>query len=257
MPSFRPAKPASADPVDRRFARQLTQWLDAGGPSPEAFAVSGVTADALPSTSSLTFTDAWALSRARDQAIAAVRKHAKGKDLGQISDLLRAEYDRRGIDIDPSNVAVAAELLQLEQLPFGRIRAAARAADADLIGGDLTRIISNDHGNDPSLCVCPNAQATPSPQVGDDSARSKWINASLDGSPRPLTMRIVDEAYPSTLMYGSLAKTTPVDRSSRSYRCAACWHGSRRRCRCVRVRVKERRAPRRRPFRNRHPYPAR
>lgn len=85
-----------------------------------------------------------AKSKAKDEAHDAARAQSKGKTLDQLKELVAAEYSARGIDIAPSVVAFNAEMLQVEQQPFGRARSALKAIRMVKSGGaDMIRLIKN------------------------------------------------------------------------------------------------------------------
>lgn len=129
-----PSSSADDEPIDRedrRFIRQLTRWLDAGGPAapPIAETLAQLPREpAPPRWASLR--SSWAATRAkdkqRDDAIDAVRKRAAGKSSADIIEMLTAQYAQRNLDARFTVLAMVADTMQLEQAlkrtPFARLR---------------------------------------------------------------------------------------------------------------------------------------
>ena len=86
--------------------------------------------------------NARAESKAKKQALDAARAKSKGKSIGQLRELIIAEYGARGIELAPSVVDVTAEMLQVDQQPFGRARSALTAIRMLTSGGvDAIRLL--------------------------------------------------------------------------------------------------------------------
>jgi hypothetical protein len=114
-------------PEDRRFIRQLTRWLDAGGPTAPPIAETLAKLPSAPRPPRISWSEAQAEVKSKSAATDAVRAQSAGKSLTQLQELLAAEYARRGLQIAPSVIAGNAEMLELERQPFGRIRSVLRA----------------------------------------------------------------------------------------------------------------------------------
>ena len=133
---------------DQRFIRQLTRWLDAGGPT---LAPLTDTLALLPPTPrpplpsfSAAFSTARAHSAARNAALEAARARAPGASLDQLKDIVAAEHTRRGLDIAASDIALNADMLRLEQQPFGRARTVLRGLSMlSTVGADVLRLITH------------------------------------------------------------------------------------------------------------------
>ena len=133
---------------DQRFIRQLTRWLDAGGPTPvpltDTLALLPPTPrPSLPSFSAA-FSTARAHSAARNAALDAARARAPGASLDQLKDIVAAEHTRRGLEIAASDIALNADMLLLEQQPFGRARTVLRGfCMLTSVGADVLRLITH------------------------------------------------------------------------------------------------------------------
>lgn len=74
-----------------------------------------------------------------------MRAKSRDKSLDQLKDLITAEYGARGIEIAPSEVDFNAEMLQVEQQPFGRARTALKAIRTLKYSGEgMIRLIKLD-----------------------------------------------------------------------------------------------------------------
>jgi hypothetical protein len=130
--------------ADRRFIRQLTRWLDAGGPPilPVADTLAKLPAEPRPPRQS--FSDAREKSRLGGEAVDAARAQAAGKSVEQLTELVASEHARRNLEIAPSSVATLAGLLHNERKPFGRTRSTLRGLGmVKAIGGDIVRTLKN------------------------------------------------------------------------------------------------------------------
>ena len=116
-----------AGPADRRFVRQLTRWLERGGPqAPPVEETLGVLASPPPDRwpRGQILATARASTRVQKEARQATRAQSKGKGLEQLKALVVTEYGARGIELPSIEAAWYAEMLQIEQRPFGRVRSA-------------------------------------------------------------------------------------------------------------------------------------
>lgn len=112
----------------RRFARQLTRWLDASG----ELAVPTTPAEWRPSLSSLksipapSFAEAFekgrSESRARKEAIDAVRAVSRDKTRDEIKTLLERELDRQDLTTEPLLVERQVDIVMADREPFGKTR---------------------------------------------------------------------------------------------------------------------------------------
>lgn len=106
----------------QRFARQLTRWLDAGDPPPPPIEATLRRLPPPPEPQRPSWSRTRQESRDQEAARDAVRAVARGKTREQIGELLTTEYAARGLDVAPSVIAYAAEAMELEQQPLGRLR---------------------------------------------------------------------------------------------------------------------------------------
>lgn len=109
----------------RRFARQLRLWADAGAPPPPPLASWPSDAFELPwrDRARTGPRERRAERNATRAALNAVRRLARGKSRSELVALLTAEYARRGLDVSPAATVMQAGMLELEQRPFGKVRA--------------------------------------------------------------------------------------------------------------------------------------
>jgi hypothetical protein len=183
------------DRNDRRFIRQLTRWLDAGGP------VAPPVEDTLAQLSQPTrpprplhpsWSDARAKTKASKEALDAARTQSKGKSLDQLQELVAAEYDVRGIDIAPSSLGLTAEMLQLKQQPFGRARSALKTVKMlRSMGGDMIRLIKISSQDDPEWLQPPGRASYPMrtelglyTPIELDAAAHDWLERVRAEAPR-------------------------------------------------------------------------
>ena len=178
------------DGEDRRFIRQLTRWLDAGGPPAPPVAETLARLPRAPRPPRLSWSDARARTKARKDAIDAARSQSPGKNLDQLRELVSVEYARRNSDAAPSTVALDAEMLQLEQQSFGRARSALKAIRMLTTGGaDAIRLIRNATQHDPDWLRPPDRASYPVP-----TSRDRYVSVELDAATRDWLARIATEA---------------------------------------------------------------
>ena len=178
--------------VDARFARQLTRWLDSGGPVPppveDTLAV--LPRQARPPRPS--WSDARAESKAKKDAMDAARAESKGKSLDQLRKLITAEYRARGLEPAPSVVDFHAEMLQIEQQPFGRARSALTAIRLlTASGAAAIRLLKHGSDPDPEWLRPPDRAAYPLIADRDrylaidlDVTAHDWLERVRAGAPR-------------------------------------------------------------------------
>lgn len=137
--------PEAASPADRRFVRQLVRRLDQclppAPPVEQTLAVTVPGREPPPERGTLWAT-ARANSRAKKAAYRAARHRAGGRTHDQIKSLIGAEFQARGVRLDPSEVALRASMIARRRRPLGLVRAAV-AATATATGSvrDLIRFI--------------------------------------------------------------------------------------------------------------------
>jgi hypothetical protein len=105
-------------PDDRRFIRQLTRWLDAGGPTAPPIAETLAELPSAPRPPRPSWSETHAEVKSKSAALDAVRAQSAGTSLAQLQELLAAEYARRGLQIAPSAIAVNAEACAHRQFRF-------------------------------------------------------------------------------------------------------------------------------------------
>lgn len=119
---------------DRRLARQLRLWADAGAPTPpelDKWPPNAFDAGLIEVDEGSTWSRARARSRAEREAQEAVRKAlrtppADSSDTApaaqQVAHMLRREYGQRDVPLSPGRALQQAEFLLLEREPLGRWR---------------------------------------------------------------------------------------------------------------------------------------
>jgi hypothetical protein len=152
-----------------RFIRQLTRWLDAGGPPipPIADTLARLPAVTDPPRPRVSWSDAREKSRLQREAIDAVRAQADGKSSDELVRVLTTEYGRRNLEITPSTVDSLTALLQNERKPFGRARSTLRALRMLKAGGtDVVRAIRNRSDPTPDWLQPPERASYPVHLIG-------------------------------------------------------------------------------------------
>jgi hypothetical protein len=179
-------------PDDRRFIRQLTRWLDAGGPTAPPIAETLARLPSAPRPPRLRWSEVKAQVTSKSAALDAVRAQSAGKSLTQLQELLAAEYDRRGLQIAPSVITVNAKALELERQPFGRTRSALRAlrmVKSSAVDG--IRLLKHDTA-DPPWLQPPDRASYPVPTtdrftaVDVEPAAQAWLTRVWNEAPRRL-----------------------------------------------------------------------
>jgi len=118
--------PDSDTDSDRRFARQVRRWLDAGSPPPPPLeATLAVLPDPFRRPQPDRAGDR-ARASAKREADEAVRRSQPGATEDQLRAALVDEYARRGLPSSDWETTLAAELLHLRTRPLGRARAGLR-----------------------------------------------------------------------------------------------------------------------------------
>jgi hypothetical protein len=132
-------------PAGRRFARRLTHWLDTGGTVPDEH-------DAGPywlrwdgrTRERPSFAEAWRKSRARKEAIDAVRQTKHGKTRAQLRAQLEAELTRRGLDRDAIRIELQIDEIEHPPTPLDRARGALRGVESLIAFGRSIKDIFDD-----------------------------------------------------------------------------------------------------------------
>lgn len=176
------AYPSSAahepiDREDRRFIRQLTRWLDAGGPAapPIAETLAQLPLEPVPPRPAglrSSVAAAKARGKSRDDAVEAVRSRTAGKSVDEIIDILAAEYAQRNLDARFTDLAVVADTMRLEQdlthTPFGRLRFTLAVLGAGKTSiGDVVRALRLTTADVPAWLQPPERAAYPLSDEGD------------------------------------------------------------------------------------------
>lgn len=143
---------------DRRFVRQLTRWLDAGHTAVPPLAETLRRLPPPPPKRS--WSRARQDSRERAAARDAVRAVARGKTREQIGDLLAAEYAARGLDIAQSTLVFGAEMIELEQRPFGKLRGFVRGLQLLRNAGSAAAASGGNHAATDPEWMRPSPRAT-------------------------------------------------------------------------------------------------
>jgi hypothetical protein len=116
----------------RRFARQLTLWMDAGGvlPDPPTGPVRPTPGWSQPRPS---LRDAQRKSRARREAFDAVRDRSAGKTRDELRVMLKEEYERRDVEFSQLMIETSIDAIEQRQTPLGtftaRVQGVALAAN--------------------------------------------------------------------------------------------------------------------------------
>ena len=178
------------DRADGRFIRQLTRWLDAGGTAAPPVEETLAQLTRRPRPTRPSWANAQAKSRANRAALDAARAQSKGKTLTELKDLLATEYSTRGIDVAPSTVDFNAQMLEIEQLPFGRARSALKAIRMLAAGGrDAVHLLKQTSADDPEWLQPPRRAAYP---VRAD--RNRYASIELDPAAGDWLERVRTEA---------------------------------------------------------------
>jgi hypothetical protein len=125
-----PGRSQSALAHHRRFQRQLTRWVDHDGTlqvptSPAQWPPDWwETSRQVEQSSGFLqfFVEQWPESRARTEAVNAVRAVSAGKTQNELRALLRDELDKRGVSMEPVSFEQKIDALMTEREPFGRAR---------------------------------------------------------------------------------------------------------------------------------------
>jgi hypothetical protein len=202
----------------RRFVRQLTLWMDAGGVLPDP-----PTGPIRPSVDwsereSPSFSDVRRKARARREAFDVVRHQAAGRTNDEIRVMLQAEYDRRGVPYTPLSIEVGVEAIARRQTPLGSVTAAVQgvAALANLswraargIGTVVTVLRGRDLPDRPGPVEWlqpPEEAAYPVRRGGRD--RDNWMAVELDDDATEFIQRAHTAARP---VIGGPAALRPID----------------------------------------------
>jgi hypothetical protein len=190
------------DREDLRFVRQLTRWLDAGGPPPPPLedTLARLPPQRRPRPSR---PDARARSKAGKQARDAARARSAGKSLDQLEELITTEYRSHGVELAPSLVTFYAEVLKAEQQPISRARRAFRTVRLLASGGaDVVRAVSHHSDDDPAWLRPPKRAAYPALTSRDrftavdlDAAAHDWLQQVGAEAPRRIGRFVLLEVW--------------------------------------------------------------
>lgn len=192
LATYAAARNEEAIDVDARFTRQVTRWLDAGGPVPPPVEDTLAVLPRLARSPRPSWSDARAASKAKKEALDAARANSKGKGLDQLRELITAEYRARRIDLAPSVIDFNAEMLQVQQQPFGRARSTLKAIRMLTAGGaDAIRLLKDESDHDPQWLRPPDRAAYPliadrnrHLSVDLDATAHDWLERVRTGAPR-------------------------------------------------------------------------
>jgi hypothetical protein len=183
----------------RRFTRQLTRWLDADGELP----IPSTPAQWPPPSSfkwephpTPSFAQAFEKgrrdSKARREALDAVRACSQDKTRDEIRPLLERELSERGLTTEPLMVERQVEMVLADREPFGKTRLVLRALkqlkDSQASRGALFERVSerpNEPDDEPDWLKPPDRAAYPAWSPGP-----KWTAVELDPAARPWLERI-------------------------------------------------------------------
>jgi hypothetical protein len=175
-----------AQPEYRRFARQLTLWMDAGGVLPDPPTSPVRPTPDWTETPRPSLGDARQKSRARREAFDSVRHRAAGKTPEELRVMLREEYERRHLPVSQLGIEMAIDMIERRQTPLGTVTATIQGVGmvanqgwrlAKLIvkvvrGGDLP-----DRPQRPAWLEPPDEAAYP---VGTNRQSDDWMTVELD-----------------------------------------------------------------------------
>lgn len=207
-----PSSPADEpiDREDRRFIRQLTRWLDAGGPAapPIAETLAELPRKPIPPRPAgprSSWTAARARSKLQDDAMEAVRPRSAGKTVEEIIELLTVEYAQRDVDAGTAAIAAVADGMHFEQqlrrTPLRRVRST--VAGIGLVNGflrDVVRAVRSDLASIPQWLQPPARAAYPLTRdtshytaiTLDPDARSGLVRAWTETPRRVANLASVD-----------------------------------------------------------------
>jgi hypothetical protein len=179
-------EPEVAQPEYRRFARQLTLWMDAGAvlPDPPTSPVRPI--PDWPETRRPSLGDTRQKSRARREAFDSVRRRAAGKTPDELRVMLREEYERRDLPVSQLGIEVAVDVIERRQTPLGT--AAVTIQGVGMVanqGWRLAKVIANlvrggdlpDRPQRPAWLEPPDEAAYP---VNTNRERDDWMTVELD-----------------------------------------------------------------------------
>jgi hypothetical protein len=202
----------------RRFARQLTLWMDGGGilPDPPTCPVRPTpdwSERARPS-----FGDVRQKSRARREAFDSVRAQAAGKSREELRAMLRDEYARRDVAVSQLAIEVSIEAIERRRTPLGTVTATVQGvAVVAHQGWRLAKGIAGfvklmrggevpDRAGRPEWLEPPDDAAYP---VKGDRNRDDWMTVELDDDAGGFLQRA--HAAVGPLLGGGPAVLRPID----------------------------------------------
>jgi hypothetical protein len=169
----------------KRVVRQLTRWLDAGGGDipPLQESLSWLVPRVSMPRPSRSFADHRAEARNAREAVTAVKAAAHGRSVDEITAMLIAEHERRGVDLPPHSAPILAEQIAEAQGPIGRARHVASSLrvlrDFVGLGVDIAkhRVPSNpDWMRPPDRASYPVRPGTEHGEVTLDDDAKPWLD---------------------------------------------------------------------------------
>lgn len=181
-------EPQQLDLADRRFLRQMTRWLDAGGPPAPALAntISRLPQPALPSWS-----EATELATLKHHARKAARRRARGRNAAELREVVGRRIRRaRHRDVAPSVLAIQTDMLLSQQRRFGRMRSAVKGSRMLASAGkDTIELVR--HSNESSAAWLQPPERASYPMLADPQRRTA---VELEPSATQWIERILAEA---------------------------------------------------------------
>jgi hypothetical protein len=173
----------------RRFARQLTLWMDAGGVLPDPPTGPVRAAADWSRQAPMSIRDARRTSRARREAFDTVRHQAAGKTTDEVRIMLREEYDRRGIKVSQLAIESGVEMIERRQSTLGTVTATVQgvglvATEVWRMANRIGSLVKMARGGDPPARAEPVAWLEPPQQaaypVKGDRDHEEGVTVLLD-----------------------------------------------------------------------------
>lgn len=203
-----------AQPKYRRFARQLTLWMDAGAVLPDPPISPVRSTPDWTETPRPSFADTRRRSRARREAFDSVRHRAAGKTPDELRVMLREEYGRRDLPVSQLGIEVAIDMIERRQTRLGT--ASATIQGVGMVanqGWRLAKVITNlvrggdlpDRPQRPAWLEPPDEATYP---VETDRQRHDWMTVGLDADAAGFLQRAHAAVRP---LLGDPAILRPID----------------------------------------------
>lgn len=185
----------------RRIVRQLRRHLDAEGALsiPRTPASWPPVQSLPPRAEGRSFAEVWSDARrktkAREEALAAVRTVAADMSRDEIKMLLAREQEKRGLDVEPLGLERQADRIEAEHDPLGRVTQMIGGV-SDLIDlgrdmvGHIKRAVREEHEHAPPWMQPPDKAAYPITTIG----KTRWAQVMLDGTADGWLARVVESA---------------------------------------------------------------